>query len=85
MHAGTGAIPRCDVYVYASDDELLCSNCWLESLAQTGRHHFSAASTQDMIDHLNQHRAVGHAVPWFDETVAELWADDAENFPRSER
>jgi hypothetical protein len=42
-------------------------------------HSFEAKSTQEMIDHLEEHKKVGHFVPWG--VVEHLWDDDKENFP----
>lgn len=64
------------VYVYMDVDGFLtCNNCALTPP------RFDTTSTEAMISHLEAHRAAGHAVPFWDEVVAELRADDAENFP----
>lgn len=63
-----------NVYVFASTSGFLeCCGCWLGDQWDYG-------STQEMVDHLAEHRAAGHDVP--EGIEAELWADDAENFPR---
>ena len=40
---------------------------------------FKAESTQEMVDHLEAHKKVGHFIPWG--VVEHLWDDDKENFP----
>jgi hypothetical protein len=39
---------------------------------------FFAKSTQEMVDHLEEHTKRGHFVPWG--VVDHLWADDKDNF-----
>lgn len=70
-----------DIYVFATNiaglPALYCCMCPLEEgFEQTG---FVARRTQDMLEHLEEHRKVGHRMP---STInEELLADDAENFP----
>ena len=62
-----------DVYVFMSTDGYLeCCGCWLD------RHSVRCESTQEMVDHLGRHRAVGHDVP--DGIEQELWDDDRQNW-----
>lgn len=61
----------CDVYVFLSvGGHLECSMC---ALGPT----FTASKTDDMLAHLDAHRAAGHDVP--DETYEELRADQKVN------
>ena len=70
-----------DIYVFATNiaglPALYCCMCPLEEgLEQNG---FVDRRTQDMLEHLEEHRRVGHRMP---STInEELLADDAENFP----
>jgi hypothetical protein len=43
--------------------------------------HFAASSTAEMVHHLQRHLGEWQWVPDFDDLVAELTADDAENYP----
>lgn len=43
--------------------------------------HFAASSTAEMVHHLQRHIGEWSWVPDFDDLVAELTADDAENYP----
>lgn len=62
-----------DVYVYMDVTGVLrCCGCSLSD-------EWDYDSTEAMITHLEEHRAAGHGFP--EETIAELRADDAENFP----
>ena len=66
-----------DVYVFMSvGGHLECCACILDI---EDWHSFEAKSTQEMIDHLEEHKKVGHFVPWG--VVEHLWDDDKENFP----
>ncbi len=66
-----------DVYVFMSTSgHLECCGCILGD-------QWSFASTQEMVDHLAEHRAAGHAVP--DGIEDELWEDDRENWVDYER
>lgn len=61
-----------DVYVYMDvNGTLACCGCSLSD-------QWYYRSTQAMVDHLAEHRTAGHDVP---DIEAELWADDADNFP----
>ena len=67
-----------DVYVFMHVGNFLtCSACFMSEDAWGS---FDADSTQKMVDHLNEHVAQGHYVP--QHVFDDLWADDAENFPR---
>ncbi|WP_454296642.1 nucleotidyltransferase domain-containing protein [Salana multivorans] len=87
-----------DVYVLMSRDGLECCGCFLQErewvedegaffggyLKPVGEIvPTTFTSTWDMVAHLRRHRNEGHHVPGGIE--AELWRDDAENFPRAER
>lgn len=62
-----------DVYVFmSSSGHLECCGCIL------GDYSVTCDSTQEMVDHLAEHRAAGHDVP--DGIEAALWADDRENW-----
>lgn len=62
-----------DVYIYMSVYGYLeCAGCVL-------RGEWSFGSTQEMVDHIAEHREAGHDVPADLEEM--LWADDKENFP----
>jgi hypothetical protein len=66
-----------DVYVFMHvSGHLECCACFMSEDAWDS---FEAHSTQEMIDHLNKHKAAGHDVP--ERVFKELWDDDAENFP----
>lgn len=39
---------------------------------------FQAYSTQEMVEHLEEHKVAGHYIP--EHVVGDLWADDEENF-----
>lgn len=66
-----------DVYVFMSvGGHLQCCACILDI---EDWHSFEAKSTQEMVDHLKEHRGAGHHVP--ERVYADLWADDKENFP----
>lgn len=68
-----GADGGSDVYVYMDvGGYLCCCGCALDPTS------FHADTTEAMVEHLAEHRARGHRVPPIE---AELWADDAENFP----
>lgn len=86
-----------DVYVFMSNVGLECCGCWLqdrewvEDETAFFRGYFRSIgeivettfdSTWGMIAHLDRHRAAGHHVPRG--VDADLWRDDAENFPRNE-
>jgi hypothetical protein len=74
------------VYVYMdTDGYLACHWCRLLYERSGSDGQFRAYSTQEMIGHLEEHRAAGHCVPGFDEIVRELWRDDGENFPQRPR
>lgn len=62
-----------DVYVGMDvHGQLACWGCWLGEV-------WYFDSTQEMVDHLREHREAGHKVP---EDLEELlWADDKHNFP----
>lgn len=70
-----------DVYVYFSvgkddrGDFLTCRLCPLN-----GHQAFDAWNTADMVEHLETHEAAGHKVP--NDLIADLVADDVQNFPR---
>ncbi len=84
-----------DVYVFFSVGDFLdCCGCLLQDrefmedsaapfgfyLRPVGEHlPTTFHDTQGMVDHLALHRIAGHVVP--DGLEAELWADDARNFP----
>ena len=66
-----------DVYVFMSVGGWLeCCACTLAPEDWTSREFHS---TQAMLDHLYEHRAVGHDVP--DYVFDDIKADDKENFP----
>jgi hypothetical protein len=68
-----------DVYVFMSTSGFLeCCACFL-SESKEWSSTFRASSTQQMVDHLDQHKEAGHFVPWG--IVDHLWHDDKENFP----
>lgn len=61
-----------DVYVYADTCGYInCCGCWLYDKG------FQAFTTDEMIAHLNEHRAAGHTV--LDDTYEGLRADAQEN------
>lgn len=65
-----------DVYVYMDvGGYLSCCGCWLVGMEGEWAYH----STQDMIDHLAEHRAAGHNVPA--DIEDSLREDDEDNFP----
>lgn len=67
-----------DVYVFMSvEGHLECCGCWLNE------HSVHCDSTQEMVDHLAEHRAAGHDVP--DGIEADLWEDDRGNWVDYER
>lgn len=62
-----------DLYVFMNISGYLeCCGCWLGKQWDFG-------STQEMVDHIAEHRAAGHAVP--DSLEDSLRADDESNFP----
>lgn len=63
---------NCDVYVILSG-QLECMSCGIEH-ARTGKWSYFADTTQKMIDHLNEHKNLGHKIP--DDTFTDL-QDDA--------
>ena len=68
-----------DVYIFFSGErELECCACALDPLQEPWG-FFKAKSTQEMVDHLEEHKKVGHFIPWG--VVEHLWDDDKENFP----
>ena len=64
-----------DVYVFVSVAGLTCCGCFLGD-------RWDFYSTQQMVDHLEEHIAAGHNVP--PTLIPELWLDDRANFPGSE-
>lgn len=86
---------HCDVYVFFNTDgKLECCGCilqereyveapeaffgfYLRPVGEIVPHLFD--STAGMVAHLDAHRKAGHYVPPIE---AELWEDDAENFPQ---
>ena len=52
-----------DVYVYEASEGIVCCACKLVG-------HFTAATPEEMIAHLGQHRRANHCVPH--EAIAEL-------------
>jgi hypothetical protein len=73
--------PDSDVYIYFSvGDYLTCCGCAFTQKGEDGKWRDPRCfSTQEMVDHLLDHEAADHVVP--PGLVAELWEDDAENFP----
>jgi hypothetical protein len=70
-----------DVYVFMHvGGHLECCACFLGEMDPWGS--FQAKSTQEMVDHLEKHKAAGHYVP--ERVFSDLWADDKENFPRED-
>lgn len=69
--------PESSVYVYLDTDGTL--RCDLCDLAPDTPGLFRATTTAAMVDHLDQHTAVGHTVP--PGTVPALIEDDHTNFP----
>ncbi|MFD4474624.1 hypothetical protein ACFWPU_00705 [Streptomyces sp. NPDC058471] len=71
-----------DVYVYMHVwRHLEC--CWCRLVADERPFaSFKARSTQEMVDHLQEHVDAGDDVP--SHVIPELLADDAENFPKEE-
>lgn len=70
-----------DIYLFATNfsgiPALYCCSCPLEEgFEQNG---FVARNTQSMLDHLEEHRKVGHKMP--SDINEQLLADDATNFP----
>jgi hypothetical protein len=83
-HFGEGVF-TCNVGLYygtgwpSGTDGLVCLWCWLPNDSPTSSPVFT--STEACVAHLQEHVAAGHVIPDLDGTIAELWADDAENFP----
>lgn len=67
-----------DLYVFMHVNGVLeCCGCFLD---KENRMSFTAHSTQEMVDHLAEHRTAGHKVR---DIEARLWEEDEENFPTS--
>lgn len=67
-----------DVYVFMSVSGWLeCCACLLDAEEM---HSLQFYSTQDMLEHLDAHRAANHHVP--DHVYEDLKADDEANFPK---
>lgn len=64
-----------DVYIYMSVYGYLeCCACCMSS-----DRCYTATSTEKMVEHLQEHTAMGHKVP--DYVIPDLRRDDMENFP----
>lgn len=62
-----------DAYIYMDfNGTLTCCGCALDD-------NWQYESTQEMVDHIAEHRVAGHHLP--DDIEQRLWEDDEENFP----
>lgn len=74
----------CDVYIYmaAGYNKLICMGCRVLSIdapLEMDGASFIANSTQEMIDHIAEHRKIGDLVP--DGIEEDLIKDDSQNYP----
>lgn len=65
-----------DIYIFLSiEGTLECCGCYLTGPGFFG--HFDCATTDEMLAHIEEHRAAGHKIP--ERCVPQLIADRVEN------